>query len=81
MKLTREEILAKLRTILVEQLTCKETEVTEDATFDDLGADSLDQLEIVMAVEEEFALDINDDEAEQITTVAQAIDHIERELA
>lgn len=81
MKLTRKEILAKLQTILVEQLACRENEVTEDATFGDLGADSLDQLEIVMAVEEELGLNIDDDEAEKIKTVAETIDHIERALA
>ena len=81
MKLTREEILNKLRMILVEQLACRETDVTESATFKDLGADSLDDIEIVMAVEEEFAIDISDDEAEKIKTVAQAVEHIEREIA
>lgn len=81
MKLTREEILAKLTTILVEQLACRENEVTEEATFDDLGADSLDQLEIIIAIEEEFEIDINDDEAEKLRTVGDVIDYIERALA
>ena len=61
----------------MEQLGVDEEEVTPDASFvDDLGADSLDTVELVMALEEEFETEIPDEEAEKITTVQQAIDFI-----
>ena len=60
------------------QLGVKEEEVTADASFvEDLGADSLDTVELVMALEEEFETEIPDEEAEKITTVKEAIDYIE----
>ena len=60
-----------------EQLGVKEEEVKDDASFvDDLGADSLDTVELVMALEEEFETEISDEEAENITTVKEAIDYI-----
>ena len=67
----------RVKKIVVEQLGVKEEEVTNDASFvDDLGADSLDTVELVMALEEEFEIEIQDDQAEKITTVQQAIDFI-----
>lgn len=67
----------RVRKIVVEQLGVKEEEVTREASFvDDLGADSLDTVELVMALEEEFECEIPDEEAEKITTVQQAIDFI-----
>lgn len=67
----------RVKKIVVEQLGVKEEEVKEDASFvDDLGADSLDTVELVMALEEEFETEIPDDDAEKITTVRQAIDYI-----
>jgi len=67
----------RVKKIVVEQLGVKEDEVKEDASFvDDLGADSLDTVELVMALEEEFETEIPDDDAEKITTVRQAIDYI-----
>ena len=67
----------RVKKIVVEQLGVKDDEVKEDASFvDDLGADSLDTVELVMALEEEFETEIPDDEAEKITTVRQAIDYI-----
>lgn len=67
----------RVKKIVIEQLGVKEEEVKEDASFvDDLGADSLDTVELVMALEEEFETEIPDDEAEKITTVKQAIDYI-----
>ena len=67
----------RVKKIVVEQLGVKEEEVKEDASFvDDLGADSLDTVELVMALEEEFETEIPDDDAEKITTVKQAIDYI-----
>ena len=63
--------------IVVEQLGVSEGEVTKESSFvDDLGADSLDTVELVMALEEEFDCEIPDEEAEKITTVKQAIDYI-----
>ncbi len=70
-------IEAQVKNIVAEQLGVKEDEVTSDASFvDDLGADSLDTVELVMALEEEFECEIPDEEAEKITTVQQAIDYI-----
>jgi acyl carrier protein len=67
----------RVRKIVIEQLGVKEEEVTREASFvDDLGADSLDTVELVMALEEEFECEIPDEEAEKITTVQQAIDYI-----
>lgn len=67
----------RVKQIVIEQLGVKDDEVTADASFvDDLGADSLDTVELVMALEEEFNCEIPDEEAEQITTVQQAIDYI-----
>jgi acyl carrier protein len=67
----------RVKKIIVEQLGVKEDEVTNAASFvDDLGADSLDTVELVMALEEEFGVEIQDDEAEKITTVQQAIDYV-----
>jgi acyl carrier protein len=71
----------RVKKIVVEQLGVKEDEVTTEASFvDDLGADSLDTVELVMALEEEFECEIPDEEAEKITTVQQAIDYINSNL-
>ena len=70
-------IQERVQKIVVEQLGVKEEEVTNSASFvDDLGADSLDTVELVMALEEEFETEIPDEEAEKITTVQQAVDYI-----
>ena len=67
----------RVKKIVAEQLSTSEDQITNESSFvDDLGADSLDTVELVMALEEEFDLEIPDDEAEKITTVQQAIDHI-----
>ena len=67
----------KVRQVVVDQLGVDESDVVLSASFvDDLGADSLDTVELVMALEEEFGCDIPDDEAEKITTVQQAVDYI-----
>lgn len=67
----------RVKKIVVEQLGVKEEEVNTEASFvDDLGADSLDTVELVMALEEEFKIEIPDEEAEKITTVQQAVDYI-----
>jgi len=68
----------RVQKIVVEQLGVSDSEVTKDASFvDDLGADSLDTVELVMALEEEFDCEIADDAAEKITTVQQAVDYIQ----
>jgi len=75
---TMSDIQERVKKIVVEQLGVKEEEVTTEASFvDDLGADSLDTVELVMALEEEFECEIPDEDAEKITTVQQAIDFIE----
>ena len=67
----------KVKGIIVEQLGVDEEEVTPDASFvDDLGADSLDTVELVMAFEEEFGLEIPDEDAEKITRVKEAVEYI-----
>ena len=68
----------QVKAIVAEQLGVKEEEVTNDASFvDDLGADSLDTVELVMAFEEEFGIEIPDEDAEKITRVKEAIEYIE----
>lgn len=77
----REEILEKVKTITADQLGVDESEVSEKTSFvDDLGADSLDTVELVMALEEEFGTEIPDEDAEKITTVLQAVDYIEAKI-
>ena len=72
----------KVKSIIVEQLGVDEEEVTPDASFvDDLGADSLDTVELVMALEEEFEIEIPDEDAEKITTVQQAIEYVNERRA
>ncbi|MBA2351973.1 MAG: acyl carrier protein [Burkholderiales bacterium] len=67
----------RVKKIVAEQLGVNEAEVKQESSFvDDLGADSLDTVELVMALEEEFECEIPDEEAEKITTVQQAIDYI-----
>ena len=73
-----EEIFSKVKGVIVQQLSVGEEQVIEKASFaDDLGADSLDVVELVMALEEEFGVEIPDEDAEKITTVGQAVEYIE----
>jgi acyl carrier protein len=72
-----DEIYDKVKSVIVDQLNVEEDDVTEDATFvDDLGADSLDIVELVMALEEEFGISIPDEQAEKIKTVGDAVSYI-----
>ena len=72
-----ENVEPRVKKIVAEQLGVNEAEVKSDSSFvDDLGADSLDTVELVMALEEEFNCEIPDEEAEKITTVQQAVDYI-----
>jgi len=74
-----KEIIEKVKQIISEQLGVEESEVTPNASFvDDLGADSLDTVELVMALEEQFDIEIPDEDAEKIRTVQDAIDYIEK---
>jgi len=71
-------VAEKVRSIIAEQLGVKQEEVTDTAKFiDDLGADSLDTVELVMALEEEFGIEIPDEDAEKMTAVGDAIKYIE----
>jgi acyl carrier protein len=71
------DIFERVKTIIVDQLGVNHSEVTEDASFvEDLGADSLDVVELIMAFEEEFDLKISDEEAEKISTVGDAVEYI-----
>ena len=72
-----ETIEQRVKKIVAEQLGVNEADIKPESTFvDDLGADSLDTVELVMALEEEFECEIPDEEAEKITTVQQAVDYI-----
>ncbi len=77
-----QDIEAKVREIVAQQLGKNVDQVTPEASFrDDLGADSLDVVELVMALEEEFGIEIPDEDAEKISTVGQAIDYIKAKVA
>jgi acyl carrier protein len=79
--MTRDEILKKVKKITSEQLGVDESQITVEAKFvDDLGADSLDTVELVMALEEEFDLEISDEEAEKLTTVQKVVEYLEAHL-
>ena len=76
-QMEHDEVFDKVKDVIVDQLNVDEDDVTEDATFvDDLGADSLDQVELIMAFEEAFDIEIPDEDAEKIRTVSDAIDYI-----
>ena len=75
-------VTEKVNDIISEQLGVKKDEIKPESSFiDDLGADSLDTVEVVMALEEEFGIEIPDEDAEKITTVGQAIKYIEEKIA
>jgi acyl carrier protein len=80
--MSREDILAKLKPIIADQLGVDESQVTEDASFtEDLNADSLDLVELIMSLEEQFKLQISDEDAEKITTVGEAVEYISEHLS
>ncbi|HEV7127575.1 MAG TPA: acyl carrier protein [Ktedonobacterales bacterium] len=75
--MSKEEILAKLKPEIAKQLGVDEAEVKDDASFtEDLNADSLDLVELIMSLEEQFQLQIPDEDAEKLTTVGEAVEYI-----
>ena len=80
--MSSEEVFEKVKNIIVEQLGATESSVTMEASFiDDLGADSLDIVELIMALEEEFDTEIPDADAEKVVTVGDVVDYIKDHLA
>jgi acyl carrier protein len=75
------DFIERVKKIIIEQLDVAEEDVVPTASFvDDLGADSLDQVELIMAMEEEFNVSISDEDAEKIVTVQDAIDYVQKAL-
>lgn len=80
--MSSEEVLEKVKGIIVEQLGVADTAVTMEASFiDDLGADSLDIVELIMAIEEAFKMEIPDTDAEKVVTVGDVVDYIKDNIA
>ena len=80
--MSSEEIFEKVKKIIVEQLGVAETSITMEASFiDDLGADSLDIVELIMALEEEFDIEIPDSDAEKVVSVGDVVDYIKDHVA
>jgi len=79
--MSSEEVFDKVKEIIVEQLGVVDTSVTMEASFiDDLGADSLDIVELIMALEEEFDIEIPDSDAEKVVTVGDVVDYIKENV-
>lgn len=75
--MTKDEVFEKVKGIIIEQLGADESDITMEASFrDDLEADSLDLVELIMAFEEEFGGEISDEEAQKITTVGEAVNYL-----
>ena len=79
--MNQEEILAKLKTIVIDRLSVDEDQIKPEASFvEDLSADSLDIVELIMGIEEEFDIEIPDEDAEKLTTVGEATEYIKSKL-
>ncbi|MCL5436609.1 MAG: acyl carrier protein [Candidatus Dependentiae bacterium] len=78
--MNREELREKLKSIIASQLSIKPEEIADGITFDELGADSLDRVEVVMKIEEAFDIELNDDEMEKITTFGALVEYVDKVL-
>ncbi|HEY7707274.1 MAG TPA: acyl carrier protein [Gaiellaceae bacterium] len=77
MAASRDEVYERIREVLAERLSVEESEITEEANFqEDLGADSLDLVEMIMELEDQFGIKIPDEDAQQIQTVGQAVEYV-----